>query len=490
MNPEQIKQLQQRLQAEGLYAGDIDGVMGPATQKAAEQFRQIEQQRQRAERQGQELQAQQAQAESEARSAEARAREAEIRAQQEAAERAPGRQALETGKFLTPVAAGMYLGHRAAKGTENRLLNMSPDMQRNMSVGRRFSPYAARSLTRFLPEAGLAFYGAETMRDSNPVLSEVLQAGGTGLASAGLYNAGEGLARSLTTPDVPGAPPQNIPPPPPPGGNLPPPQGGGQHQPMRYGDRAKLAVEAAGGKPGKTKSANIAAVKRNLTLDNMPAVADALNLPKTADRGTILQRLREISRTSGKLALPLMAGVAAYELAGSPAEAADGTVSEPSTGERLGAAAVGGGIGLGANRLLKALPEMTGAALSAGGQMMIPQMASDMTDYTPEELNTARNWAARNLPELAQVGAVGEARNMAQVPERNPARVYENAYQPSGQPSGYGGAQQPDDFDADIAELQRLLSAMEAEGGQPMPQPQFSVPQASYAPQNRLLAVR
>jgi hypothetical protein len=62
-----------------------------------------------------------------------------------------------------------------------------------------------------------------------------------------------------------------------------------------------------------------------------------------------------------------------------------------------------------------------------------------------------------------------EAYDMAQVPERNPARVYENAYAGS----GYGQpAQEPEDFEAQMAELQQLLS------------------EASYAHQNRLLAVR
>src|SRR5690606_30661153 len=34
MNPDQIKEIQARLQQKGLYAGEIDGKMGPATQRA------------------------------------------------------------------------------------------------------------------------------------------------------------------------------------------------------------------------------------------------------------------------------------------------------------------------------------------------------------------------------------------------------------------------------------------------------------------------
>src|SRR5690606_12040405 len=124
------------------------------------------------------------------------------------------------------------------------------------------------------------------------------------------------------------------------------------------------------------------------------------------------------------------------------------------------------------NRLLQAIPQSVTTAFSAGAPMLAPQMGADMTDYTPEETAQLRNWTARNMPAVSQFvgGYPAEAYDMAQVPERNPARVYENAYAPGGQPSGYGQPQQPDSFDADIAELQRLLSEMEGGGGQPMPQ--------------------
>lgn len=276
--------------------------------------------------------------------------------------------------------------------------------------------------------------------------------------------------------------------------------------PMRHSDRLKLTAAAAQTKPGKNKTATTAAIRKNLTAQNLPDVAESLNLPRTANRSTVLQRLREISKTGGKYVWPAMAGAVAYDAVTGDAEASNQPEVEAGTGnvadngitnaDILRGAATGtaaGGAVYGAqqgfNRLLNAIPPLAKTAVSTSLASLTPQAGADFADYmvdpTQGELNTARNWAARNLPEFAQVGAVSEARDMAQVPERNPARVYENAYQPGGQP-----AQQPDDFDTEIAELQRLLSEMEGGGQQSMPQPQFSVPQPSAGPQNRLLAVR
>ena len=54
--------------------------------------------------------------------------------------------------------------------------------------------------------------------------------------------------------------------------------------------------------------------------------------------------------------------------------------------------------------------------------MAMPQAAVDMTDVPQENLNMARNTAARVLPEALQGGAVTGAREMAQVPAANPER--------------------------------------------------------------------
>lgn len=219
--------------------------------------------------------------------------------------------------------------------------------------------------------------------------------------------------------------------------------------PMRHSDRLKKkTAPAAGVKPGKTKAATVEAIKKNLTAQNMPDVAESLNLPRTASRSTILQRLREISNVGGKYVWPAMAGAIAYDAVLGDAEAAGEPEIEAGTGNRAasgpslsdhleatGAATVAGATTAGGIKLADALSRVaptTMRALGGSAPGMLPEMISSMTDYPQEDLNRGRNWMARNLPEALQVGAVSEAREMATVPEKNPARVYGNAYRPGG----------------------------------------------------------
>src|SRR4030067_862419 len=59
-----------------------------------------------------------------------------------------------------------------------------------------------------------------------------------------------------------------------------------------------------------------------------------------------------------------------------------------------------------------------GAVLPSLGVAAMPEMISEMTDYSPGELAQARNVLARYLPSPLRGGAVEEAYQMAQVPER------------------------------------------------------------------------
>lgn len=89
-------------------------------------------------------------------------------------------------------------------------------------------------------------------------------------------------------------------------------------------------------------------------------------------------------------------------------------------------AGLAGGVAYGAGKLMDAVPQSLVRALSAGMPMLAPQMGADMMDPTQGELDRGRNWAARNLPESMQFAKVAEAREMAQVPERNPERAARN----------------------------------------------------------------
>jgi hypothetical protein len=286
---------------------------------------------------------------------------------------------------------------------------------------------------------------------------------------------------------------------------------------MRHSDRLKQTVTAAGAKPGKNKTANVDAIKRNLSADNMPDVAESLNLPRTANRSTILQRLREISKVGGRYVWPVTAGLVAYDAVTGDAEASNQPEVEAGTGnvsdggvtnaDRMRGAVTGtaaGGAVYGGNRLLQAIPQSVKTAFSAGAPMLAPQMGADMTDYTPEETNQMRNWTARNMPAVSQFvgGYPEEAYDMAQVPEKNPARVYENAYRPGGQPgthtmpdgspmadSAMQGQPEQDDFSVQMEELQQLLMQVERQSGpQRRPMPQMpSAPVMAPDQQNRLL---
>ncbi len=228
-----------------------------------------------------------------------------------------------------------------------------------------------------------------------------------------------------------------------------------------------MAVAAAGGKPGTKKADNVATVKKSMTDANMPAIAEALKLPPDANRSAVLQRLREISKTSGKLALPLAAGVVAYDAATQPSEAADGTISEPGVGAGLAAGGTAAGATYGMQKLLGAL----GKAGNMAGPMMAPQAASDMTDIPQDDLNSMRNAAVRNLPSwLTQMSpGLSQAADMSQVPEPSPMRPApgnQNYPLSSGQmpmEAPPQAAQQPQAAPQEFASLDDLAAAAEAD---------------------------
>lgn len=124
---------------------------------------------------------------------------------------------------------------------------------------------------------------------------------------------------------------------------------------------------------------------------------------------------------------PLVAGLVGYDMATGDTQAADGggvldDTARGLTGGAIGATGYAGGRKL-VNTLANYAPNAM-RAMGGGMQMMMPTAAAEMTDYTPEETNMARNWTARNMPAVSQFvgGYPKEAYDMAQVPEPNPAR--------------------------------------------------------------------
>lgn len=205
--------------------------------------------------------------------------------------------------------------------------------------------------------------------------------------------------------------------------------------PMRHSDRLREAATAAGAKAGRTKAANVDAVKRGLTAENSAAVAKALNLPETAERKAILQRLREISTIGGKMAIP--AAVGSYLAATGDSEAADASIGDRAT-NAAGNFAVGAGGAYAGSKLVDALRAAAPTAMKALGgglSMMAPGAAADITDgladIDPQKIkehdNAILNSAVQRFPfntELVRGLSKqhSDAFDIAQVPAPNPER--------------------------------------------------------------------
>lgn len=176
------------------------------------------------------------------------------------------------------------------------------------------------------------------------------------------------------------------------------------------------------------------------------------------------------------MAGPVVGAAVAADAAYNQARAAGEDVGGAAADAAKPAAVVGGGLVAG-RKLAEALPPVVGKAMAPLGDVAAPSMVDAMTDYTQEDLNQGRNIAARNLPSFMRAGGIEDAYQMAQVPDRNPER----------------GAAPAQDFDAQLAELQNLLSQV-PQPEQPSPvqsaaasPPQWQSPQM---PQNRLLGPR
>lgn len=477
-NAAEVKKLQEFLRSRGFYKGPIDGKWGGGTTEAAGSLRK-------------ELR-------------DDIATNLQISNNQREANDPVNnaiRGATEVGPYAAGATIGAIIGHKGAKGLKAQDAGFSEEAKRlarnpkiagsvaEKQLGSMRGSRLASTLGQFAGPA--AFLGSAEMIDrlvaprfeGDPEVQKWIGLGanldrGIGIGALGhqlfdlknrfkspvdpedagiirtraaLEREPEGkLAKALQQQNAAPEAPPKLPPPPP--ADQPP------AQPMRHSDRLREAVSATGAKAGKTKAANVEAIKRGLNAENAAAVAKSLNLPETADRKAILQRLREISTIGGKMAIPLAVG--SYMAAAGDSEAADGSMAD-----RAGNAAANFGVGAGAayggSKLMDALgklsPAVTGG-LSAGMTAMTPMMIDEMTSPGQENLNMARNTAARVLPEFMQGGAVADARDMATVPPPNPER------QPMG-PTVEAAEQQPQ---APFAEgIQNRIRRMTQSGAPP-----------------------
>ena len=184
--------------------------------------------------------------------------------------------------------------------------------------------------------------------------------------------------------------------------------------------------------------------------------ADLVEAVNAANAGNAGKRVRAKKIIPG-LAGPAIAAGLAYAATPSDANASNGADSYTGQDEALTNAAAAGGITYGANKLLRLAPALAGQAISTGMAMTAPFAAADAYDPTPEQLAMDRNITARYLPRPLQFGAVSDAYDMAQVPEKGPAHSGPRA----------------DDFDSQLAQLNAILAELgqgqEAPAQAPMP---------------------
>lgn len=321
----------------------------------------------------------------------------------------------------------------------------------------RMAPYAGPGLLFAGEGLGLRAIAPHIQSEAG---QEIARAAGTGLVGASIGVTGKGLINSFTpqvSSNSPGVPP--APPPPrnaldaagramqpgavPLGGPsaLPPPKNeldaagrasrsAAAPAKTPYSDRLIAAARAAGASGPLTKQGAADYLAKNLSDENRSAVAKALNVkngPNLATRiGTAIKTMASKPGASSMVG-PLVAGGLAYELAGEPVEAADGSTSEPSTGNRLAAAGAGAGIAYGAQKGLNAIPKGGGAMFTG---LNMPSTIDAMTDYTPEEVAQGDEFLARNLPEWARFGRVEDAYQRITPAPGNPSYPLSNQLQP------------------------------------------------------------
>lgn len=200
----------------------------------------------------------------------------------------------------------------------------------------------------------------------------------------------------------------------------------------KHSERLISAARSGGATGVKSKSAAATWIEANLSDENRAAIAKELGVkpgPKFQQR--VLTAVKNMAKKPGASAIvPALAGGTAF--LASPDRAEASRTGEDFTGadEALTNAGIAGGLAYGTGKAIEALPRVAGRAAGAGLSALVPFMAADAYDPTPEQLNRDRNIAARYFPSFMRAGGVEEAYQMAQVPERSPVGAGPRLAQP------------------------------------------------------------
>lgn len=305
---------------------------------------------------GQRLDVQRREQERLAAEQQSREADAQARREREAAEGSFAGQTYQAARTVAPPLAGLYAGHKQAVGIERRQAAMAPEAQATMGTGRRFSPYAARSLL-FLPE-GYYLRNQVAPQIENQYGRDLVRAGGTGMMLAGGALLGEGAVKALTPPDrggprvpVPAVAEAPVPAAPAPtasASTAPAP-----NAPRPHADRLISAARAAGAKGPLNKATAASYLETNLNPENRAAAAAELGIkPGRNFASRISTAVRNMANTRGvsSFLLPAAVGAGVYDALANPAEAEVAKAAEaPSraTAAAAGTAAAGGTYGAG-----------------------------------------------------------------------------------------------------------------------------------------------
>jgi peptidoglycan hydrolase-like protein with peptidoglycan-binding domain len=451
-----IEALQRELKQQGFYAGDIDGQAGEKTTNAVAA-------REAAKQRGSELQIELLKAQGGKTTADAEAAASAVetaRKQRYEGEASSGLgMATQSGANLAAPAAGTALGMALGRGvnagmdkaqeSRNTVLRGAADDRmagRTTVEGAREgvrragamppSTGAGRVMSRMLPQVGLGALslgkGAQVLSQSDPN-AEFYPAMADRAAGLGYIGAGAGLAKQgMRYAAAPGVahdaqalaiinsnqlrrtPAQ---------GALSKALTGEAIDMPADAPKPAIAAPEAPAKPTAapgTKAYMVAQAK-DLGLKGTSKLSKSELATKLAEAMSEHGAKRTVKRVpklpSGSGAAGI-AGALAYGMTPDRADASTGEMTG-NTGQALTNAGVAGGAAYGVSKLAQALGPVARGVMAGTGDAMAPTAIDSMTDYSPEDLQTANNWMAQNLPPQIMPRPARQVHDMAQLPARS-----------------------------------------------------------------------
>lgn len=450
-----IEALQRELKQQGFYPGDIDGQAGQKTTEAVAR-------RDAAQQRDKELQVELLKAQSGKTTADADAAASAMetaRKQRYEGDASSGLgMATQSAANLAAPAAGTALGMALGRGvnagmdkaqeSRNTVLRGAADDRmagRTTVDGAREgvrragamppSTSAGRVMSRMLPQVGLGALslgkGAQVLSQSDPN-AEFYPAMADRAAGLGYIGAGAGLSKQgMRYAAAPGVAPdaqalaiinsnqirRNAP-----QGALSKALAGETIDAPADVAKSAIAPPEAPAKPTAAPGtkAYMAAQAKDLGLKGVSKLSKSELATKLAEAMSEHGAKRTVKRVpklpSGSGAAGI-AGALAYGMTPDRADAATGE-STGNTGQALTNAGVAGGTAYGVSKLAQALGPVARGVMAGTGDAIAPTAIDSMTNYSPEDLQTANNWMAQNLPRQVMPGPAQQVHDMAQVPPR------------------------------------------------------------------------